>query len=546
PSPQIYWAPNSRYFVAMRFKSGTQRRVYIVKSSPEDQLQPELVTVPYLKPGDEVPYAKPHLFDVEAKKEISFHDTLFANPWSINDVRWSPDSSQFTFLYNQRGHQVMRLLGVDAQTGTVRPIVEEKSTTFICYASKFYSEYLDNSGEILWMSERDGWNHLYLYDSQAGHVKQQVTKGEWVVRGVDYVDRERRQVWFRASGLHPQEDPYYIHHCRVNFDGSGLIILTEGNGTHTVQYSPDRRYLIDTWSRVDLPPVNELRRAEDGKLQCRLEVADTTECEASGWRAPEPFVAKGRDGKTDIYGVIFWPKDFNPKKKYPILEDIYAGPHDSFVPKAFRPSYRNGHLTDRGFIVVQADGMGTSNRSKKFHDVCWKNLGDAGFPDRIAWIKAAAAKYPCMDLTRVGIYGTSAGGQSALRGMLDYADFYKACVADCGCHDNRMDKIWWNEQWLGWPLDESYERGSNVKDAHKLQGKLLLMVGELDKNVDPASTMQVVNALVQADKDFELLVMPGTGHGVASTPYGARRLADFFARTFLDCPNNHSSGTTAN
>jgi len=190
-------------------------------------------------------------------------------------------------------------------------------------------------------------------------------------------------------------------------------------------------------------------------------------------------------------------------------------------------------LADRGFFVVQSDGMGTSNRSKKFHDVCWKNLADAGFPDRILWIKAAAAGRPAMDLSRVGIYGTSAGGQSALRGMLDYADFYKAAVADSGCHDNRMDKIWWNEQWMGWPLDESYARSSNVMDAHKLQGKLLLMVGELDNNVDPATTMQVVNALIKADKDFELLEMPGAGHGVAGTPYGRRRLVEFFTRTLL-------------
>jgi dipeptidyl-peptidase 4 len=287
--------------------------------------------------------------------------------------------------------------------------------------------------------------------------------------------------------------------------------------------------------------VNELRRTEDGKLLCALEETDTSELSASGWRAPERFVAKGRDGVTDIYGVIFRPKNFDPQKKYPVLEDIYAGPHDSFVPKAFQPNYRNQKLTDTGFIVVQIDGMGTSNRSKKFHDVCWKNLADSGFPDRILWIKAAAAKYPYMDLDRVGIYGTSAGGQSALRGMLDHGDFYKACVSDSGCHDNRMDKIWWNEQWMGWPVDESYARSSNVNDAHKLQGKLLLMVGEMDTNVDPATTMQVVNQLIKADKDFELLYMPGAGHGVARTPYGAKRLVDFFVRTLLKPdPEPHS------
>lgn len=532
PTPEVYWSPDSRHFVAMRFKPGTQRTVYEVESSPSDELQPKLTSYPYLKAGDDVPYAKPHLFDVEYKKEIPVDDSLFANPWSISDVRWNSDSSRFTFLFNQRGHQVIRILAVDANSGEVKPIVDEQSKTFICYSSKFYADYLDDTGEIIWMSERDGWNHLYLYDAKTGAVKNQITKGEWVVRGVDRVDKAKRQIWFRAGGVIPGEDPYYVYNCRINFDGSGMTVFTDGDGTHTIQLSPDSRFVIDTWSRVDLPPVNELRRTDDGKLVCSLEQADITELSASGWRAPERFVAKGRDGVTDIYGVIFWPKDFDPDKKYPVLEDIYAGPQDSFVPKQFASSYRNKALRDHGFIVVQIDGMGTSNRSKKFHDMCWKNMQDSGFPDRILWIKAAAAKFPCMDLDRVGLFGTSAGGQSALRGMLDHGDFYKACVSDSGCQDNRMDKIWWNEQWLGWPVDDSYVRSSNVVDAHKLQGKLLLMVGEMDKNVDPSSTMQVVNALIKANKDFELLDMPGAGHGVARTPYGARRLVDFFVRAF--------------
>jgi dipeptidyl aminopeptidase/acylaminoacyl peptidase len=367
-----------------------------------------------------------------------------------------------------------------------------------------------------------------------------------VIRGVDRVDKEKRQIWFRAGGIRPGQDPYYLHYCRVNLNGSGLTILTEGDGTHTVAWSPDRRHFIDTYSRVDLPPVNELRRADDGKLACKLEEADISSLVATGWHAPESFVAKGRDGDTDIYGIIVRPAHFDPRKKYPVLENVYAGPQDSFVPKAFNAANRMQALADKGFIVVQSDGMGTSNRSRKFHDVCWKNLADAGFPDRILWIKAAAAKYPYMDLTRVGIYGTSAGGQSALGGMLTHGDFYKACVADCGCHDNRMDKIWWNEQWMGWPVGPEYAEDSNVTLAHNLQGRLLLMVGEADENVDPASTMQVVNALIKADKDFDLLVMPGSGHGVARTPYGQRRLRDFFARTLLGVePKADTHGSTA-
>lgn len=537
PTPEVYWSPDSSKLVAMCLQPGTKRRVYLIESSPEDQLQPKLESYPYLKPGDDVPIRKPHLFDVAARREIPVADTLFPNPWSIDDLRWRADSGRFTFVYNQRGHQVLRILAVAATNGAVSAVVDEQSPTFICYSSKYFAEYLDDPGEIIWMSERDGWNHLYLYDAQTGVVKNQITKGEWVVRNVVRVDREHRQVWFAAGGIRPGQDPYYLHLCRVNFDGTGLTVLTEGDGTHTEEFSPDRRWFIDTWSRVDCPPVNELRRSADGRLVCRLEQADVREWERAGGRLPERFVARGRDGVTDIYGVIWRPQDFHRFKKYPVIEDIYAGPQDAFAPKNFHARYFNQRLANRGFIVVQMDGQGTSNRSKKFHDYCWQNLADAGFPDRIAWIRAAAARYPALDLTRVGIYGTSAGGQDALRGLLDHGDFYRAGVADSGCHDNRMDKIWWNEQWLGWPVDDAYVRSSNVVDAPKLHSALLLMYGEMDRNVDPASTMQVVNALIKAGKNFELLAVPGAGHGILSLPYGKLRLEDFFERHLQGKPD---------
>jgi dipeptidyl-peptidase 4 len=531
PTPEVYWSPDSKRFVAMRSRPGTERTVYMVESSPRDQLQPKLQSYPYAKPGDEIEIRKPYLFDAIERKKISINDELFENPWSLSDLRWKPDSSEFYFLFNQRGHQVLRIVGVDASSGKPRTVIDEASDTFVNYSGKFHCDYVNDMREIVWMSERDGWNHLYLYDVSSGKVKNQITRGEWVVRGVDRVDDEKQQIWFRANGIIPGQDPYYIHYCRVNFDGSGLVIQTEGDGTHEAQFSPDRKFLIDTWSRVDFPPVTELRGAEDGELVCKLEEADTTELTGSnGWRAPERFVAKGRDGTTDIYGIIHFPPQIDDRAKYPIIESIYAGPHDSFVPKSFRASYTQTKLTRRGFIVVQIDGMGTSNRSKKFHDVCWKNIADAGFPDRILWMKAAAKKYPFMDLERVGIYGTSAGGQSAMGAMLFHGDFYKAAVSDSGCHDNRMDKIWWNEQWMGWPVGKHYEEQSNVTQAHRLRGKLLLMMGELDKNVDPASTLQVVDALVRADKDFEFLMVPGGGHGQLRTPYGWHRLEEFFAR----------------
>jgi dipeptidyl-peptidase 4 len=528
-----FWSPDSAHLVALRTKKGDERKVYIIESSPKDQLQPKLHNYDYLKPGDKIPLSKPQLFDLTARKQIPVSDELFPNPWSISDVRWAPDSKRFTFLYNQRGHQVLRVVAVEAGTGAARAIVDEQSKTFVDYSGKLFSRYLDDTGEIIWMSERDGWNHLYLFDAATGQVKNQITKGQWVVREVDRVDEKTRQIWFRAGGLRPGQDPYYVHRCRINFDGTGLVTLTEGEGTHAVEFSPDRAFLIDTWSRVDQPPAIDLHRANDGQRVCELERADWSELLKTGWRAPERFVAKARDGQTDIYGIIIRPSNFDPAKKYPVIEEIYAGPQGAFVPKGFGLETRQHAIAELGFIVVQIDGMGTSYRSKAFHDVCWKNLGDSGFPERIAWMKAAAAKYPSMDLTRVGIYGGSAGGQSSTRALLAHGDFYKVAVSDCGCHDNRMDKIWWNEQWMGWPIGPHYAEQSNVTQAHKLQGKLMLVVGELDRNVDPASTMQVANALIKADKDFDLLIIPGAGHGCAESPYGSRRRMDFFVRHLL-------------
>ena len=532
-SGRVYWSPDAKNVVVLRTKKGDERKVYYVESSPKDQLQPKLHSYNYLKPGDQIPLPKPQLFDVTTHRPIPISDELFPNPWSVTDLHWAPDSSGFTFVYNQRGHQLVRVVAVDAASGSARTIVDERSETFIDYSDKQFIHHIDETREIIWMSERDGWNHLYLYDAESGKVKKQITKGDWVVRGVDKVNDQNRQIWFRAGGILPSQDPYYIHYCRINFDGSGLTLLTEGDGTHTIEFSPDRRFLIDTWSRVDLPPVTELRGAQDGKLVCSLERADWSELLATGWQTPERFVAKGRDGQTDIYGVIIRPTNFDPNKKYPVIEEIYAGPQGSFVPKPFRAFHAMQSLAELGFIVVKIDGMGTSNRSKKFHDVCWKNLGDSGFPDRIPWIKAAAAKYSYMDLSRVGIYGGSAGGQNSTRALLAHGDFYKVAVSDCGCHDNRMDKIWWNEQWMGWPVGPHYAEQSNVTQARKLEGKLLLFVGEMDENVDPASTMQLVNALVKADKDFDLLVVPGHGHGASENDYGRRRRADFFVRHLL-------------
>lgn len=532
---RIEWSPDSKAFVVSNCAPVERRRVTIVSSSPQGQVQPKLLVNDYTKPGDPLPQPVPVLVRVEGD---AFHATVVKNDLFPNrfgeslsiDVRWAPDSSEFYFDYNQRGHQLYRILAVNATTGVVRTVVEVTSKTFIDYTRKTWRHWLDKTGELLWMSERDGWCHLYLYDVKTGRLKNQVTKGRWVVRDVLHVDEDKREVWFMANGMRTNEDPYHQHLCRVKFDGSEFKQLTDGEGNHRVEFSPTREFFIDTFSRADMPPMNELRRSADGSLVCVLEKAEAKDLLASGWTLPERFVAKGRDGKTDIHGVIIKPSHFDATKRYPVVEEIYAGPHGAFAPKEFGRALRQHQLAELGFVIVQMDGMGTNYRGKAFHDVCWKNLADSGFPDRIAWIKAAASTRPWMDLQRMGIYGGSAGGQSAMRALIDHHDFYKVAVADCGCHDNRMDKIWWNEQWMGWPVDDSYVRSSNKEQAAKLEGELLLIVGEVDRNVDPASTMQVVGALQKAGKKFEFMPIIGSDHGAAESPYGSRLRMEFLVK----------------
>jgi dipeptidyl aminopeptidase/acylaminoacyl peptidase len=542
----IVWSPNSQMIAAYRVRPGYRRMVRYVESSPADQLQPKTFERYYQKPGDVLDLQQPSFFDVATKRETVVDNALFPNPYDLSRIEWRKDSRAFTFEYNQRGHQLYRVLEVDAANGHARALMTELSKTFVDYrranvgladSGRQFRFDLADGKEFIWMSERDGWAHLYMVDGATGAIKYQITKGNWLVRAVQRVDELNKQIIFAAGGMVAKQDPYFAQYYRINFDGTGLTPLTDADGYHTVTFSPDYKYYVDSWSRVDLAPVMQLRSTSDTKVIMNLEKADATELVKAGWRAPEVFVAKGRDGATDIWGVIIRPTNFDPKKKYPVIENIYAGPQGSFVPKTFAAWVGMQSIAELGFIVVQIDGMGTAHRSKAFHDVTWKNLGDAGFPDRILWHKAAAAKYPWYDISRVGIYGGSAGGQNSLGALLFHPEFYKAAVSFAGCHDNRMDKVWWNELWMGWPIDASYEASSNMVNADKLQGKLLLVWGELDTNVDPSSSMQVVNALVKANKSFDMLVMPGEDHPAGrrgpSAPYGDRKLWDFFVHNLL-------------
>jgi len=533
------WSPNSKTVIGFRMVAGDHKEVYLISSSPAGGGRAQLKSRVYDLPGDKL-----DTFTLAILDPVKLTETAVQmEPVDTGDqpaIHWKADPRYFTYEKTDRGHGRFRIIEVDTESATTRSLVDHVAKTFIDITSG-YTYYCTSTGEIIWRSEKDGYGHLYLVDGKKGVIENPITNGDWVVRGVDKVDEKARQIWLHGSGKNMGEDPYLLQYYRVNFDGSGLTALTEADGNHSVVYSPTGKYLIDTYSRVDQEPTFELRRASNGKLVSRFDKADISLLKASGWKAPEVFVSKARDGSTDIWGVVFRPTNLDPNKKYPIIENIYAGPQDSFVPKTFSSNNRMQALAELGFIVIQVDGMGTRNRSKAFHDVCWKNLADAGFPDRILWMKALGAKYAYVDLTRVGIYGTSAGGQNSTGAMLFHPEFYKVAVSCAGCHDNRMDKVWWNEQWMGYPVGTHYAEQSNITNAAKLKGKLLLMVGELDTNVPPESTMRLVDALIKANKDFQFLMLPGFDH-TDGGPYGERKRRDFFVHNLLGVePPDHNS-----
>ncbi len=532
-SSWIKWSGDSKKVCTNKIRPATKRYVYYVESSPKNQLQPILHQQEYAKPGDELRFKVPCVFHVETGKAVIPSTGLFDRQYDLYGPTWNDDGRTLTFEYNERGHKIYRMLELDAETGEVRTLVEESSPTFVNY-NRIFRHKLKDGKRMIWASERDNWNHLYMIDLEKGKVAHQITRGEWVVRQVLRVDEDSQAIYFTASGVNPGEDPYHIHYYRIGMDGKDMVCLTPEPGHHTAVFNKDYTMLIDKYSTADSAPVTLLRDIADDTGENKVVgKADLSLLQANGWVAPEIFTAPGRDGKTPMWGIIRRPTNFDPQKTYPVIEYIYAGPGDAYTPKSFAPwDWNMSALAELGFIVVQLDAMGTSYRGKKFEDVCYKNLKDAGFPDRIAWIKAAAEEYPYMDTTRVGIFGASAGGQEAMAAVLFHPEFYKAAYASCGCHDNRMDKIWWNEQWMGYPVDSSYVASSNVENAHKLTRPLMLVVGEMDDNVDPASTMQVVNALVKANKDFELVFLPGERHTMGGR-YGEHKRFDFFVKELL-------------
>ncbi|WP_090658786.1 S9 family peptidase [Parafilimonas terrae] len=532
PYGSLAWSPDSKYVIGYHISPVKDSSIYYVLSSVPNTTRGQLKSYSYKQPGDPFTTYEMFIFPVQQNVAVKVN-TPILDFYEAPLLYWQKNNEHFYYERIDRGHQRYRLIEVDVSNGNTRNIIDDKTNTFI-YDDRIYSYYLSSTNEFIYTSEKDGWQHIYLMDALTGTQKNEITKGEYVVKNIDSIDEVKRQVWFSAMGVHAGEDVYNTHYFRIDFDGNNLIDLTPAAANHTVSFSPDTKYYLDTYSTLNTAPVTELHLTATTKKIAVIEQADISVYLDIVKHLPIRFIAKGRDGITDIYGDVFLPTEFDSAQRYPIIENIYAGPQDSYVPVSFMP-YRSEmqSLADLGFIVVQVDGMGTANRSKAFHDVCWHNLADAGFPDRILWMKALAAKYPFADTTRVGLYGTSAGGQNALGGLLFHPEWYKAAVASCGCHDNRVDKQWWNEQWMGYPVGPWYAQQSNVTNAHKLQGALLLMVGEADSNVPPESTYRVADALIKANKTFEFLPLPGMDH-TSGGDYGSMRRKDFFVQHLLN------------
>lgn len=529
----VFWSPDSTRLVTYRMDSRNAARFTSLQFVPSQGLRPRAYTYVYPLPGENLAQAAPIIFDVLTGKrtDVDFPPLqMFFQDGP--GFRWAKDSRRFYFQFHQRAYREARLIEADAATGKTRVVIDEKSNTYVDPDTTF-SDPVDDGAQWLWTSQRDGWNHIYLYDGKTGQLIRQVTRGPWVVRRIIHVDEKARVVYFLASGRETGEDPYQTHLYRINLDGSGLRRLTPEDADHEVAISEDGQFFVDNYSRPDLAPVSVLRRSSDGQV-LPLEKSDITRLLQTGWKFPERFHGKGRDGKTDIYGLIWRPSNFDPTRKYPVIEQIYTGPQGCFVPKTFA-AYRSPaqSTAELGFIVVMIDGMGTSCRSRAFHEVSYHNLGDGGIPDHISVLRQMAERYPYMDLTRVGLYGQSAGGYDAAHAMLTHPDFYRVGVSISGNHDHRLDKAWWNELWMGYPVGKNYEEQSNVTLAGNLQGHLLLIHGDIDDNVHPVETMRFVDALIRANKNFDMLIVPNQGHGERGNVYITRRRWDYFVRYLL-------------
>jgi dipeptidyl-peptidase 4 len=545
----LVWSPDSKKIATFQQDQRGVGEMYLVSTKVG---HPELKAWKYPLPGDAViPMIQRVIIDIDGPKvtrlkmppdqhrsTLCDHIACRGGEWS--DVQWSEDSTHLAFVSTSRGHREEQMRIADASTGEVRDVFQENVETFFESGNgRVNWHYLPASNEIIWFSERDNWGHLYLFDATTGKVKNRITSGEGNVTQVIHVDEKTRTIFFLGVGREKGRDPYFIHLYRTGFDGKNLALLTPENANHEIALSADAKYFVDTYSTPDTPQFSVLRDAS-GKLLANLEKADISKLVATGWKPAIPFSVKARDGQTDIYGLMFKPTNFDPAKKYPIINHIYPGPQTGSVGSRSFSAVRGDTqaLAELGFIVVEIDGMGTPWRSKKFHEAYYGDMGDNTLPDQVTGMKQLAAKYPWIDINRAGIYGHSGGGYATAGAMFRYPDFFKVGISEAGNHDNREYEDDWGEKWQGLLERKSsggdnYDSQANQNFAKNLKGKLLLAHGTMDNNVPPTNTLLVVNELIKANKDFDLILLPNRNHGFGNEPYMVRRRWDYFVRYLL-------------
>ena len=546
--PVLLWSPDSKKIATFQHDGRKVGEMYLVTTNVG---HPKLEAWKYPLPGDDsifqihrviIHLDGPRIVRLQMPPDMhrsTITDHIALGNGELADAEWSPDCSQFAFASVSRDHQQVVLRIAEAETGEVRDILEEKVDTF--FESGFNQvnwHILPESNEVLWFSQRDDWGHLYLYDLNTGQLKRRLTEGSWNVLQVLKIDRKERVIYFTGCGRE-NGDPYFQYLYRVGMDGSEVELLTPEISNHTITFSPSGQYFVHSRSTPVEPPISEICDL-DGRKILTLEKADISSLIEEGWKPPVPFTVKARDGKTDLYGLMFKPTNFDPNKKYPIINYIYPGPQTGSVgSRSFRASHgENQALAELGFIVVAIDAMGTPMRSKSFQAAYYGNLGDNGLPDQVTAMKQLAERYPWIDIDRAGIYGHSGGGFASTGAILRYPDFFKVAVSSAGNHDNRNYEDDWGEKWQGllevYPDGTTnYDNQANQLQAKNLKGKLLLAHGTMDSNVPMYNTLLVVNELIAANKDFDLILFPNRGHGFGREAYMMRRRWDYFVKHLL-------------
>ena len=554
--PIVLWSPDSKKIATFQQDQRGDGDMYLVRTLVG---HPTLEAWKYPLPGDKVVTTIQRVvINLDGPRVIRFKmspdqhrstlcDDIACRPGQFTDVEWSPDSTHVAFVSTSRDHKHEVLRVADAATGDVRDVLEETVATFYESGNGAVNwRYLPESNEVIWFSERDNWGQLYLYDLQTGQLKNQITTGEGNVTQLLRVDEKNRMLYFLAVGKEKGRDPYYIHFYRIGFDGKNLQLLTPENANHEIALSVSGQDFVDSYSTPTTPPIAVLRDS-DGKLVSTIEKTDISRLLATGWKPPIPFTIKARDGVTDLYGLMFRPTNFDPHMKYPIVNHIYPGPQTGSVGSRSFSAARGDcqALAELGFVVVEIDGMGTPWRSKKFHEAYYGDMGDNTLPDQVTGMKQLAARYPWIDIDRTGIYGHSGGGFATADAMFRYPDFFKVGISESGNHDNREYEDDWAEKWQGLLVQNpdgttNYDNQANELVAKNLKGHLLLAHGTIDDNVPPYNTLLVVDALIKANKDFDLLLLPNEHHGYADdTAYMTRRRWDYFVRYLLGAEPPH-------